>query len=282
MQTVSDIKQLRNQVANWRQQGLKIAFVPTMGNLHNGHLSLVDNAFMRADIVIVSIFVNPMQFGQNEDLDAYPRTMEADSQALAERGVNLLYAPTVKDIYPRPLAEQTYVEVPELGNIICGKSRNSHFRGVTTIVNKLFNIVQPDVACFGEKDFQQLFLIKRMVEDLSMPIEVVGVPTVREESGLAMSSRNGYLSDEEKQQATALYKSLKYARDYIKQGHRDFRHIKQAMQTNIEQSQMRLDYVEFRDANTLLEANHNTTSFVVLVAAYLSSARLIDNIYFDI
>lgn len=282
MKTVTQINDLRATINQWRKAGQKIAFVPTMGNLHEGHLSLVDDAFMRADKVVVSIFVNPMQFGANEDLDNYPKTLAADSAALTERGVNLLYTPAVKDIYPRPLKEQTYVDIPKISNIICGETRPNHFRGVTTVVTKLFNLVQPDIACFGQKDFQQLFLIKRMVEDLSMPIQIIGVPTVREKSGLAMSSRNGYLTPEEKQLASVLYSSLKYAKQYIQQGHKDYKHIKQAMQANIEQADLRTDYIEFKDANTLAEATQDTTNFVVLVAAFIASARLIDNIEFSI
>ncbi len=280
MNTISSITALRDQICKWKAQGLKVAFVPTMGNLHQGHLSLIETAKRHADKVVASIFVNPMQFGANEDLDNYPKTLTEDQNKLKDLGTDLLFTPTAEQIYPKGLDKQCFVEVPEMGNILCGNSRKNHFRGVTTVVNKLFNIVQPDVACFGEKDYQQLFLIKTMVEDLSMPIEVINVATVREDSGLAMSSRNGYLSAEEKAQASALYKSLNDAKGIICEGQRDYKHIKQAMKHNVEKAGMRLDYIDFRDADTLMPATEKTGHILVLIAAYIGSARLIDNIYF--
>lgn len=282
MQVTGDISTMREQISEWKLSGLKIAFVPTMGNLHQGHLSLVEHAKRHGDKVIASIFVNPMQFGANEDLDNYPRTMRADCDALKQLGVDLVFTPTDKVIYPKSIDVQTYVEVPELGNIICGESRPVHFRGVTTVVCKLFNLVQPDVACFGEKDFQQLFLIKAMVDDLSIPVEVIGVPTVREASGLAMSSRNGYLNDEEKKQASVLFKSLNFAKNQIEAGRRDYDHIKHAMRDNINAAGLRTDYIEIRNADTLMEANDQNQHFVVLVSGYLGGARLIDNIHFSV
>jgi pantoate--beta-alanine ligase len=194
MQTVHTISALRAFVSTHRMKGKTIGFVPTMGNLHEGHLSLITEAKSRADIVICSIFVNPMQFGVNEDLDSYPRTLDADSQALESKGCNLLFAPNANEVYPNGLAEQTRVDVPKLGDYHCGTNRTGHFVGVATVVSKLFNMVQADIAVFGEKDFQQLAIIRKMASDLCFPIEIIGIPTSREESGLARSSRNGFCS----------------------------------------------------------------------------------------
>ncbi|KMT66239.1 pantoate--beta-alanine ligase [Catenovulum maritimum] len=277
MQTVQTVETLRSQVKTFKQAGKSIAFVPTMGNLHTGHLELVKVAKTKADVVIASIFVNPMQFGANEDLDSYPRTLEEDSQALAELGVNLLFTPTPEIMYPKGLAVQTFVEVPNVSALYCGQSRPVHFRGVTTIVNKLFNLVQPDVACFGEKDFQQLSLIKTMVEDLSLPIEIIGVPTKRESSGLAKSSRNGYLTEVQKQQATVLYQSLTLAKAEVDQGNLNFAALKAQIQQKIETAGLVVDYVEFADAKSLQPATEDSESVVLLLAAYLGKTRLIDN-----
>lgn len=197
MQTISDIAELRALRREWQLQGLRIGFVPTMGNLHLGHLSLVEAAKKDADIVVVSIFVNPMQFGAGEDLDNYPRTLAEDSAQLAELGVDVIFTPTAKGIYPRGLEQQTFVEVPGISYMICGASRPGHFRGVATVVTKLFNMVQPNIAYFGEKDYQQVQVIKAMVEDLSMNLDIVSVPTMRHDDGLAMSSRNGYLNEQQ-------------------------------------------------------------------------------------
>lgn len=282
MQTITQTEPLRHQITQWKQQGLTIAFVPTMGNLHQGHLTLVEAAKEHADKVVVSIFVNPMQFGQNEDLDNYPRTLEADSQALIAADVDLLFTPTPAIIYPKGLNKQTWVEVPELSNLYCGDSRPGHFRGVTTIVNKLFNLVQPDVACFGEKDYQQLTLIRTMVEDLSMPIKIVGVPTVREASGLAKSSRNGYLTEAEKQQAVVIYQCLQQAKETI-EASSDFNltQLKQQLIDTISQAGLAPDYVWLLDSKTLLPAEQQTQSIVVLIAAYLGKTRLIDNLLIE-
>ncbi|WP_278361354.1 pantoate--beta-alanine ligase, partial [Idiomarina abyssalis] len=204
MRVLKSLAELRK----WRQQQSEVALVPTMGNLHDGHLHLVKTALERCDNVVVSIFVNPMQFGANEDLDSYPRTLEADCQALDALGVSAVFTPQVSDVYPRGLDKQTRIEVPGISDILCGASRPGHFTGVATIVCKLFNMVQPQLAVFGEKDYQQLQVIRLMTQDLSLPVEVLGAPTQRETSGLAMSSRNGYLSPEQKQQAAALYRTL--------------------------------------------------------------------------
>ncbi|MCL1141110.1 pantoate--beta-alanine ligase [Shewanella gaetbuli] len=280
MITTANIADIRTQVNAWRQQGESVAFVPTMGNLHQGHITLVTEALTQADHVVVSIFVNPMQFGKNEDLDAYPRTLEADSRALIEAGAELLFTPTPEIIYPKGLDKQTFVDVPEIGDELCGASRPGHFRGVATIVNKLFNIVQPDLAFFGNKDFQQLLVIKTMVEDLSMPIKVIGVDTIREPSGLAMSSRNGYLTTEEKAIACTLKQSLDMMAEGIKQGRSIAEVTKQATNMLIEAG-FKPDYLEVRNANNLKIAAADNTELVIVAAAYLGKARLIDNLTFS-
>ncbi|WP_372770910.1 pantoate--beta-alanine ligase [Pseudoalteromonas sp.] len=278
MQTVSNVSQLRSKIKSWKQQGLTVAFVPTMGNLHAGHFSLVDKAKQIADKVVVSIFVNPMQFGKNEDLDKYPRTLVDDQNGLIEHGADLLFTPTVETIYPKGLEAQSYIDVPGVSEGHCGASRPGHFRGVATIVNKLFNLVQPDIACFGEKDFQQLAVIKTMVEDLSMPIEIIGVATKREDSGLAMSSRNGYLSDNEKQQASALYQIMLNAENALKAGELSIAEITEKAHLAIVQNGFKLDYFNICNASTLQPATNDDTNLVILVAAFLASVRLIDNL----
>lgn len=278
MHTVVNVSQLKSQIKAWKQQGLTVAFVPTMGNLHHGHFSLVEKAKQLADKVVVSIFVNPMQFGKNEDLDKYPRTLQADQQGLIEHGVDLLFTPTVETVYPKGLEAQTYIDVPGVSEGLCGASRPGHFRGVATIVNKLFNLVQPDIACFGEKDFQQLQVIRTMVADLSMPIDIVGVPTMREASGLAMSSRNGYLSDAEKATASAIFAAMNTVKDALEQGNKDFSAlIKNAQQSLIEKG-FKPDYFAICAKDTLAPANEQDSELVILVAAYLENVRLIDNL----
>jgi pantoate--beta-alanine ligase len=249
-----------------------------MGNLHAGHFSLVDKAKQIADKVVVSIFVNPMQFGKNEDLDKYPRTLIDDQNGLIEHGADLLFTPTVETIYPKGLEAQSYIDVPGVSEGHCGASRPGHFRGVATIVNKLFNLVQPDIACFGEKDFQQLAVIRTMVEDLSMPIEIIGVATKREESGLAMSSRNGYLSETEKQQASALYQIMLNAENALKAGELSIAEITEQAHLAIVQNGFKLDYFNICNASTLQPASNDDTNLVILVAAFLANVRLIDNL----
>lgn len=278
MQTVSNVSQLRSKIKSWKQEGLTVAFVPTMGNLHAGHFSLVDKAKQIADKVVVSIFVNPMQFGKNEDLDKYPRTLIDDQNGLIEHGADLLFTPTVETIYPKGLEAQSYIDVPGVSEGHCGASRPGHFRGVATIVNKLFNLVQPDIACFGEKDFQQLAVIRTMVEDLSMPIEIIGVATKREESGLAMSSRNGYLSETEKQQASALYQIMLNAENALKAGELSIAEITEQAHLAIVQNGFKLDYFNICNASTLQPVSNDDTNLVILVAAFLANVRLIDNL----
>jgi pantoate--beta-alanine ligase len=277
MKTVNNINELRQQINEWRQQGLKIAFVPTMGNLHQGHISLVDEAHKHADKIVASIFVNPMQFGANEDIDKYPRTLEADQEKLDAAGTDLLFTPTPQIIYPKGLDKQSFVEVPNVSEGYCGESRPGHFRGVATVVCKLFNLVQPDVACFGLKDYQQVQVIQTMVEDLSMPIEIVPVPTVREESGLALSSRNGYLSDEEKKIAPALYQNIQWLAESI-QTSTDFIGLAKQAAKFIDNAGMKTDYIHICHARTLQPASEDDKELVILAAAHCGSARLIDNL----
>ena len=278
MQSVSEIKSLRSQIKAWRQQGLSIAFVPTMGNLHQGHFSLVEKAKTLADKVVVSIFVNPMQFGANEDLDSYPRTLDADKQGLAEIGTALVFTPTVDVMYPNGLDAQSYVDVPDISMGYCGGARPGHFKGVATVVTKLFNMVQPDFACFGEKDFQQLQVIRAMVRDLSMPIEIIGVPTQREVSGLAMSSRNGYLSEQEKNTAKVLYQTLLNAGQSLEQGNKAFEVIELEAKQTLEQAGLKPDYFAIAEKDNLKPATLETKEFVILAAAFLGKVRLIDNL----
>ncbi|MBH0028141.1 pantoate--beta-alanine ligase [Pseudoalteromonas sp. SWN29] len=282
MQSITEIRSLRSQIKAWRQAGLSVALVPTMGNLHRGHFSLVEKAKNLADKVVVSIFVNPMQFGANEDLDNYPRTLNEDKQGLAELGTDIVFTPSVDTIYPNGLGAQSFVDVPDISLGYCGGSRPGHFRGVATIVTKLFNLVQPDYACFGEKDFQQLQVIKTMARDLSIPVEVIGVPTMREVSGLAMSSRNGYLSDDQKATATVLFKALNTCAEQLKSGEKDFAELEAAAKVSLEQAGLKPDYFEIAQRDTLKTATIEDTQFVILAAAYFGGVRLIDNIQVEI
>ncbi|MBR9907840.1 MAG: pantoate--beta-alanine ligase [Gammaproteobacteria bacterium] len=277
MQQLTSLEELRA----WRAQLTgTVALVPTMGNLHEGHLKLVDRAQQLADHVVVSIFVNPMQFGANEDLASYPRTFDADCIALAERGAHAVFAPTVADVYPRGLEQQTYIEVPDISEILCGASRPGHFRGVATIVAKLFNMVQPQVAVFGEKDFQQLQVIRLMTRDLSLPVDVIGMPTERAGDGLALSSRNGYLSQEHRTAAPVLYRSLQRIADDIKAQEKPETALKNAASV-IEKAGFTIDYLELRRREDLAPATASDRELVVLVAAFIGKTRLIDNLQFE-
>ena len=282
MQSITEIKSLRSQIKAWRQAGLSIALVPTMGNLHQGHFSLVEKAKTMADKVVVSIFVNPMQFGVNEDLDNYPRTLNADKQGLAELGTDIVFTPSVSAIYPNGLGAQSFVDVPDISMGYCGGSRPGHFKGVATVVTKLFNLVQPDFACFGEKDFQQLQVIKTMVRDLSIPVEVIGVPTAREVSGLAMSSRNGYLSESQKNTATTLFKTLNNCAEQLLAGQRDFSAICQKAKESLTTAGLKPDYFEIAQRDTLKNATLDDDKLVILAAVFLGEVRLIDNLQVDI
>ncbi|WP_404342853.1 pantoate--beta-alanine ligase [Pseudoalteromonas mariniglutinosa] len=282
MQSITEIKSLRSQIKAWRQAGLNIALVPTMGNLHQGHFSLVEKAKNLADKVVVSIFVNPMQFGENEDLDNYPRSLNEDKQGLAELNTDIVFTPSVDTIYPNGLGEQSYVDVPGVSMGYCGGSRPGHFRGVATVVTKLFNLVQPDFACFGEKDFQQLQVIKTMTRDLSIPVEIIGVATCREVSGLAMSSRNGYLTDQQKDTAKALFATLKNLATQLQQGARDFEILTNEAKQQLEKAGLIPDYLTIAERSTLKPATLNDSHLVILAAAYLGSVRLIDNLQVDL
>lgn len=277
MQTVHTIAELRAQVTAWKRTGERVAFVPTMGNLHRGHIHLVERARELAPRTVASIFVNPMQFGPSEDFAAYPRTLDADSRQLETAGLDLLFAPGVTEVYPRPLEQMTQVTVPELPAVLCGASRPTHFSGVTTVVSKLFNMVQPDIAVFGEKDWQQLVIIRRMATDLDMPVTVVGVPTVREPDGLALSSRNGYLSAEERAIAPTLYATLRATAERLRAGERDFAALEAEAKAQLASAGFRPDYFEIRRPDDLQRPNLEDAELRIFAAAWLGRARLIDN-----
>ena len=256
----------------------RVAFVPTMGNLHEGHLSLVRRAKSLADQVVVSIFVNPMQFDRPDDLAAYPRTLEEDIRLLEAEGVDLLFAPDAETIYPESLETHTRVEVPQVSEGLCGAARPGHFAGVATIVCKLFNLVQPDLAVFGKKDYQQLLVIRKMVADLAMPVAIHGEPTVREADGLAMSSRNNYLNAEERQRAPALYRTLEQTAERLRAGAEDLAALEAEGRARLEAAGMQPDYYEIRRARDLARPRPEDRELVVLAAAFLGRARLIDNL----
>ena len=277
MLIIETLPLLRQQIRRLRMEGKRVALVPTMGNLHDGHMKLVDEAKARADVVVVSIFVNPMQFDRPEDLARYPRTLQEDCEKLNKRKVDLVFAPSVKEIYPNGTETHTYVDVPGLSTMLEGASRPGHFRGVSTIVSKLFNLVQPDIACFGEKDFQQLALIRKMVADMGFDIEIVGVPIMRAKDGLALSSRNGYLTAEQRKIAPGLYKVLSSIADKLQVGERDLDEIITIAGQELNEKGFRADDIQIRDADTLLELTDASQRAVILMAAWLGQARLIDN-----
>ena len=277
LETIEEISTLRERVAAWRRAGQRVGFVPTMGNLHAGHLALVAEARRLSERVVVSIFVNPLQFGPQEDFAAYPRTLARDQELLAGAGTDLLFAPTVAAVYPRGQAEQTRVEVPGLSDILCGASRPGHFVGVATVVCKLFNMVQPDLAVFGEKDFQQLQVIRLMTLDLSLPVAIQGLATAREADGLAMSSRNGYLTAEERARAPALYHTLQRCADWLRAG-QDSATVERQAEEAIAAAGFEPDYFSVRRAADLGLPAPGERELVVLAAARLGRARLIDNL----
>ncbi len=281
MATVTTIAEVREQVGRWHTAGLRVVFVPTMGNLHAGHMSLIEAARRHGDRFVASIFVNPMQFGPNEDFAHYPRTPSADAKMLEAAGCDLMFMPDVGEIYPNGAANATRIEVPGISNILCGEFRPGHFEGVATVVAKLFHIVDPDVAIFGEKDFQQLTVIRRMVADLCLRVQIIGAPTVREKDGLAMSSRNQYLDAQQRALAPAIYRQLQQAVAALQSGVRDYAGIESAGRTTLDGAGFRTDYFSVRDARTLAPASPDTKHFVVLTAARLGKARLIDNLQFN-
>lgn len=280
MKTLSTIQEIRQALAQERQKGRRIGFVPTLGNLHEGHMALIRAAREQADCVVASVFVNPMQFAANEDLDSYPRTLEDDQQKLIQEGTDYLFAPTAREMYPEGV--NTQIIIPVLSNILCGASRPGHFTGVATICTKLFNIVQPDVSMFGEKDFQQLTIIRHMVDDLRIPVTIVGVQTGRAEDGLALSSRNAYLSPEERQAAPELYRSLRAAYESIQNGERDYYKVEQAAIEQITKAGFKNDYFHVMNRNTLETPTSADRELIILAAAQLGKARLIDNLQLDI
>ena len=273
MKIIHTIQELRD----WRREAGSVAFVPTMGNLHEGHLALVREAAKRADQVVVSIFVNRLQFGQGEDFDRYPRTLEQDAAKLAGEGVAVLFAPSEQELYPN-VAQQYNVEPPNLQNELCGAFRPGHFRGVATVVAKLFNIVEPDYACFGKKDYQQLAILQGMAADLNFRVEIVPVDIGRAADGLALSSRNQYLSEAERKQAPQLYRELQAVARAVENGNRDYAALEQQAAANLKQAGWQVDYVEIRHAGNLQVAHVGDGELVVLAAARLGNTRLIDNV----
>lgn len=282
MQTVTTIAEVRDHVAAWRAGGARVAFVPTMGNLHAGHIHLVTEARKQADKVVASIFVNPLQFGVNEDFAAYPRTLAPDQDKLSAAGCDLLFAPAEHEMYPHGRDGVTFVEVPGLSDILCGAHRPGHFRGVATVVSKLFHIVRPDVALFGEKDYQQLLVIRRLVRDLDMGVEIIGVPTVREADGLAMSSRNSYLQEGERRLATEIYATLQALAGRLQRGARDYATLEAEATARLVQSGFRPEYVSVRRAADLGPPQPCEPQLAVLAAARLGTTRLIDNLLINI
>ena len=276
MQQITKIKALRSCVRDWHQQDQLVALVPTMGNLHVGHLQLVKQAKELADKVVVSILVNPTQFVAGEDFDTYPRTIEDDLVQLEAIGSDLIFIPEFDEVYPAGLEGETQVIVPELDSIFCGAFRPGHFTGVATVVSKLLNMVQPDIALFGNKDYQQLLVIKRLVTDLCIPVEVVGVETVREESGLALSSRNHYLDPQEKAVAAELHQALSGIAEAVKAGGNDYQQLEADAIAHLEDKGFKTEYLSIRNASNLGEPTEE--ELVVLAAAWLGKARLIDNI----
>jgi len=278
MDTVTSPLDLRKKVLSWRRRGLKVGFVPTMGNLHTGHLSLVKHAKSKADRVVVSVFVNPLQFDDKTDLLAYPRTLEDDKQKLSSVSCDIIFTPNVDTIYPNGMRDQSRVIVPVIGDRLCGRHRSGHFEGVATIVSKLFNMVTPDSAVFGEKDYQQLLLIRKLTQDLNLPIEIIGGETYREQSGLAMSSRNQYLSSDERMRAAGIYQILQTVKLQLRQGGQSYTELCIEAKLVLKERGFSPEYVEICRETDLMPANHQDKALRILMAAKLGETRLIDNI----
>jgi pantoate--beta-alanine ligase len=278
MQVFHKISGLRDSLSGHRIQGQTIGFVPTMGNLHDGHLALIKQAKQSNDIVVCSIFVNALQFGLNEDWDKYPRTYDSDCEKLLSIGCDYLFFPDDKEMYPNGLDTQSRVICPTMTNVLCGASRPGHFEGVTTVVSKLFNIVQPDEAIFGIKDYQQLAVIKRMAEDLCMPVKITSAPIHRETDGLAMSSRNSYITQEERPKVTVLKQVLEHIASQIEAGNQDFATLESEAKAVLGNQGFKVDYVTISNSKTLQPATIDDTAITVLGAMFTESARLIDNI----
>ncbi|HHR6078684.1 TPA: pantoate--beta-alanine ligase [Providencia alcalifaciens] len=273
---------LRREIRRWKQEGKRIAFVPTMGNLHDGHLTLIDQAKQQADIVIASIFVNPMQFDRQSDLANYPRTLQEDCEKLKRKNVDLVFAPSAAEFYPEGMDNQTYVEVPEISTMLEGASRPGHFRGVSTVLTKLFNLVQPDIALFGEKDYQQLQLVRKLVTDLSFDIQVVGVPIVRAKNGLALSSRNNNLSADELKIAPQLFAIMQKAGETLADSPAAATRLIGEMEESLRQAGFTPDELFIRDADNLGELTVSSRRAVILMAAWLGQTRLIDNLQIEL
>lgn len=279
MKTVETIAALRAEIKAARGEGKRIGFVPTMGNLHEGHMILVDRASEECDFVVASVFVNPLQFNDIDDLGRYPRTLAADQEHLKDRDCDLLFFPSVEEMYPHGQDAQTTVHVPVVSEGLCGDSRPGHFDGVSTVVSKLFHMVGPDAAFFGEKDYQQLAVIRKMAADLNMPIDIVGVTTCREENGLAMSSRNNYLTEAEREQAGLIYQQLNAIAEQLKAGNQQYRELENAAKKVLSDNGFKPDYVEIRNADTLQPVTPEDRNVVILLAALFGKARLIDNLH---
>ncbi len=278
MKVIKSVSDMSAEAACLREEGKRISFVPTMGNLHEGHLSLMRMAKPRGDVLVTSIFVNPLQFEPGSDFDAYPRTFQDDLEKCKAVGVDIVFAPTESDLYPERF--QTTVEVTEVSKGLCGDFRPGHFKGVATIVLKLFNIVKPHVAVFGEKDFQQLCVIRRMVEDLNLDVQIIGHPTVREPDGLAMSSRNQYLSPDERKRATLLYRFLKQAQEKFEKGEKRAQRLIAEVQNGLSRDpRISLEYVSIRDRDTLKPLDTIDRPAVLALAVHIGKTRLIDNIF---
>lgn len=282
MLIIETLPLLRCEIRRWRKQGQRIALVPTMGNLHDGHIALISAAKAQADIVVVSIFVNPMQFEQQNDLMCYPRTLQEDCEKMALCGVDLVFAPEAQDIYPTGLESHTYVDVPTLSTVLEGANRPGHFRGVSTIVNKLFNLIQPDLAYFGEKDYQQLMLIRKMVADMGHDINIVSVPTVRDKDGLALSSRNNYLTAEERKTAPQLKKIMNALAEQLISAKQNNEALLAQTAEQLHTAGFTPDKLFFCDADTLQPVTPASLKAVILMAAWLGKARLIDNQLIDL
>lgn len=278
MQVIESKPELREQLTEWRHEGEHVAIVPTMGNLHPGHVSLVEIAREHAERVVVTVFVNPTQFGEGEDFEEYPRSLERDTRRLKKVGADVLFTPTLESVYPFGVENATLVSVPGITENFCGQSRPGHFDGVTTVVARLFSLVQPDVAIFGQKDFQQQLVIRRMVQDLSLPINVVTAPTIREDDGLAMSSRNAYLTDEERTVAPVLYETLSGIGEELQSGKRNFVELEGTATKTLGDAGFQPEYVAIRRALDLNQPDRDCDELVVLAAAKLGKARLIDNV----
>jgi len=281
MRIAHTMAQARREIAKARKYNKTIGFVPTMGYLHEGHLKLIDIAKEHSDFSVVSIFVNPTQFGPREDFSKYPRDFERDKKLCESRGTDLIFAPSVEEMYPQPSAVR--LEIAPLADHLCGAKRPGHFNGVMLVVAKLFNIIQPDVAVFGQKDAQQLFIIRRMVKDLNFPVKIIAAPTVREKDGLAMSSRNIYLSPKEREQSTVLYKALQQAKELIQAGEREARKIKIEIEKLIRKaSEAKIDYVEIVETETLQPIEKLEGQVLIALAVYFGKARLIDNMILEL